>query len=124
MKFLWTTINVRNLDESISFYSNLLDLKVLKRFPAGPGIEIVFMGNSIENETLIEFIQDSKNSNINLCESVSIGFSVESIDEILETVKNRSISIINGPIETSDLKFIFIKDPNGMTIQFVENIIK
>ena len=40
MKYLWTTINVKDLDESIAFYSDLLGLKVQSRFPAGPGMEI------------------------------------------------------------------------------------
>ena len=44
MKFLWTTIYVKNLDESIAFYANLVGLQVVKRFPAGPGMEIAFYG--------------------------------------------------------------------------------
>lgn len=39
MKFLWTAINVKNLDESIAFYSKLVGLQVVRRFPAGPGVE-------------------------------------------------------------------------------------
>ena len=58
MKFLWTTIYVKNLDESITFYSNLLGLKVVNRFPAGPGMEIAFMGNGINDETLVELMAD------------------------------------------------------------------
>jgi len=49
MKFLWTTIHVKNLEESIDFYSNLMGLQVARRFPAGPGIEIAFMGNGIDS---------------------------------------------------------------------------
>ena len=37
MKFLWTALYVKNLDESIAFYANLVGLQVVKRFPAGPG---------------------------------------------------------------------------------------
>ncbi len=75
MKFLWTTIIVKNLEESIEFYSNLLGLKVLQRFPAGPGKEIAFMGNGIENETLVELLVDSNNSTVNHSESIFIGFA-------------------------------------------------
>lgn len=34
MKYLWTTINVKNMEESITFYSELAGLKMLNRFPA------------------------------------------------------------------------------------------
>ena len=36
MQFLWTTVYVKDLDESIAFYSDLAELKVQRRFPAGP----------------------------------------------------------------------------------------
>lgn len=42
MKFLWTTINVENLDESINFYSDLVELKVLKRIKDPDGLNVQF----------------------------------------------------------------------------------
>ncbi len=74
MKFLWTTIYVKNMDESIAFFTNLVGLKALKRFPARPGVEIAFMGNGVDNETLVELLADSKNSSVNFGEAISIVF--------------------------------------------------
>ena len=76
MKFLWTAIYVKNLDESIAFYSNLVGLQVLKRFPAGPGMEIAFMGNGMNNETVVELLADSNKSTVNYSEFISIGFAI------------------------------------------------
>ena len=109
MKFLWTTINVKNLDESIAFYSSLLGLKVLRRFPAGPGMEIAFMGNGFDNETTVELMADSKKSGINFSECISIGFAVDSVDAMLETVKNKNIPVHGGTVETPAFKFFSIK---------------
>ena len=120
MKFLWTTIYVKNLDESIAFYSNLLGLQVLKRFPAGPGMEIAFMGNGIDNETLVELLADSNNSTVNFSEFISIGFAVDSVDAMLDTVKSKNIPVHNGPFETPGFKFFCIKDPNGLNVQFFQ----
>jgi len=120
MKFLWTTIHVTNLDESIAFYSDLLKLKVLKRFHAGPGMEIAFMGNGIEDETMVELLADSKNSTVNFSEFISIGFAVDSADEMMDTVKGKNIPVHTGPIETPGFKFFCIKDPNGLNIQFFQ----
>jgi lactoylglutathione lyase len=120
MKFLWTTIYVTNLDESVAFYTDLVGLQVMSRFPAGPGIEIAFMGNGTDNETMVELLADSNNSNVNFTEFLSAGFAVESADAMLEIVKSKNIPVHNGPIETPSFKFFTIKDPNGLNIQFFQ----
>ena len=120
MKFLWTTINVKNLDESVAFYSDLAGLQVLQRFPAGPGVEIVFMGNGSDNETMVELLLDSSHTEVNFSESISIGFAVDSADAMLETVKRKDIPVHSGPVETPGFKFFCIKDPNGLNVQFFQ----
>ncbi len=120
MKFLWTTMYVKNLEESISFYSSLVGLQVLQRFPAGPGMEIAFMGNGNDNETLVELMADSNKSTVSFGESISIGFAVDSVDVMLDTVKSKNTSLHSGPFETPAFKFFCIKDPNGLNVQFFE----
>lgn len=120
MKFLWTTIYVKDLEESIAFYSNLVGLQVLKRFPAGPGREIAFMGNGINEETLVELLADSNNSAVSFSEFISIGFAVDSVDAMLDTVKSKNIPVHSGPVQTPSFKFFCIKDPNGLSVQFFQ----
>ena len=120
MKYLWTTINVENLDESINFYSDLAGLKVLKRFPAGPGIEIAFMGNDTENETLVELMADSSVGTVSFSQFISIGFAIDSVDAMLDTLKSKNISVCSGPVETPGFKFFGIKDPDGFIVQFFQ----
>lgn len=120
MKFLWTTIHVKNLDESITFYSNLVGLQMLKRFPAGPGMEIVFMGNGMNDETLVELLADSNNNTVKHSESISLGFAVGSVDAMLDMVKGKNIPIHSGPFETSAFRFFTIQDPNGLNVQFFQ----
>ena len=121
MKFLWATIYVKNLDESIDFYSDLVGLQVVKRFPAGPGIEIAFMGNGIDNETLVELLVDNSKNTVNASEFISLGFAVDSVNAMLETVKRHNIPVHTEPVETpSGSKFFCIKDPNGLIVQFFQ----
>ena len=120
MKFLWTTLYVKKLEESIAFYSNLLGLQVVRRFNAGPGIEIAFMGNGIEDETLVELLADSNNKAVTYSEFISIGFAVDSLDIMLDIVKRENISIHTGPFETPGSKYFCIKDPNGLNVQFFQ----
>jgi lactoylglutathione lyase len=120
MKFLWTTIYVKDTEESITFYSNLLGLQVQKRFTAGPGVEITFMGNNTDNETLVELLADTKNKEVDFGEFISIGFAVDSIDTMLDTIKSYNIPVHNGPVETPGSKFFSIKDPNGLSVQLFQ----
>jgi lactoylglutathione lyase len=93
---------------------------VLKRFPAGPSMEIAFMGNGITDETLVELLADSNNSTVNFSEFISIGFAVDSVDTMLDTIKSKNIPVHTGPIETPRSKFFYIKDPNGLNVQFFQ----
>ena len=120
MKYLWTTINVKDMNASIAFYSDLVGLKALNRFPAGPGKEITFMGNGVDGETTVELLSDANLASIACGESISLGFAVTSMDEMMKNVETRNIPVQSGPFETPAFKFFTIKDPDGWNIQFFE----
>lgn len=122
MKFLWTSVYVNDLEESIAFYSDLLVLKVLRRFIAGSGKEIAFLGNGDSDETLVELLLDRNNNVVQHSNYISIGFAVDSVDTMLEIVKSKNIAVNSGPVETPDSKFFTVKDPNGLSIQFFQRI--
>ncbi|SKB25627.1 lactoylglutathione lyase [Acetoanaerobium noterae] len=122
MAFIWSTLNVKNLDESIKFYVELLELEVTNRFKAGPETEIAFLGNQ---STKIELIENAGKSSIEIGEDISWGFSVVSLDKIISVLNEKNIPILKGPIQPNpNIKFIYIKDPNGMNIQLVEGSIQ
>ena len=120
MKFLWTAIDVKDLNESVAFYEDLVGLKALRRFPAGPTTEIAMMGNGVDGETLVELIYDSTRGDVGYTEHISIGFAVESIADMLDVVKGSGIPVHSGPIETPRSKFFYVKDPNGVMVQFFQ----
>ena len=55
MKYLWTSLFVKDLEKSIDFYEKVTGLKVARRFQGGPGTEIAFM-QSEDTETKVELI--------------------------------------------------------------------
>jgi lactoylglutathione lyase len=119
MKFGWSTLRVKNLDESIKFYSDIIGLEVVNRFMAGSG-EIAFLG---EGETKIELICDGESRDTVVGNDISWGFVVESLDKVLTLVKEKGINIDSGPVQPNPhIRFFMIKDPNGMKIQLAENI--
>ncbi|MGI6145121.1 MAG: VOC family protein [Clostridia bacterium] len=120
MKFCWSTIKVKNMEESLKFYQEIVGLKLNNRFKAGPGSEIAFLG---DGETKIELFYDEEIKEVNIGEDVSWGFVVDSVDEMIKFVQEKGIPIQSGPIQPNPhIKFFFITDPNGLKIQFVENI--
>lgn len=119
MKFAHTTINVKDMDESLKFYQEVVGLPIVRRFPAGPDMEIAFLG---EGETLVELIYNMNNTDINIGEDISLGFSVESADKAMEEVMAKGIELHSGPFQPNPAtKFFFVVDPNGVKIQFIQH---
>jgi lactoylglutathione lyase len=84
-------------------------------------MEIAFMG---EGETKVELIYNGKSKDISIGEDISLGFEVDSAEEMMTAVKEKGVEIHSGPFQPNPhVKFFFVLDPNGLKIQFVENII-
>lgn len=119
MKLLWNTIHVNNLEKSIEFYKNILKLELTRQFNAGP-LEIAFLN---AGDVEIELIENKSENNISHSENISMGFKVDSVNAMIEEIKSKGINIHSGPFEPNPhIKFFFIKDPNGVLIQLVEEI--
>ncbi|MCT8974970.1 VOC family protein [Clostridium sp. CX1] len=120
MKFCWSTLMVKNLEESLRFYRDIVGLNVDRRFNAGPGIEIVFLG---DGETKIELICNEALKDVNYGHDISLGFEVNSVDEMMAYIKEKGMDIYSGPFQPNPhTRFFYVLDPNGLKIQFVENI--
>jgi len=120
MKFCWITLTVKNMEESIKFYHELLGVEIAERFKAGEDVEIAMLGEA--NKPKVELIHYKNNSVTAQASGLSIGFQVESLDKALEYVKEKNIPIKRGPFSPSPItRFFFIEDPNGIEIQIVEH---
>lgn len=108
------------MNESLKFYEEIVGLTLNKRFNAGPGMEIAFLG---DGETKVELICNENNKEISVGKDISWGFQVKSLDEMIKLIKDKGISVESGPVQPNPhTKFFFIKDPNGLKIQFVETM--
>ena len=120
MKFCWCTIMVKDMEESIKFYQEFVGLQVKRRFPAGPGMEIAFMG---DGETEVELISNEAKKEVTIGQDISLGFEVKSVDEMIRMVNEKGLAIHSGPFQPNEhVKFFYVMDPNGLKIQFVENM--
>jgi lactoylglutathione lyase len=120
MKFCWCTMTVRNMEESLKFYQEIVGLPINRRFAAGPTSEIAFLG---DDETKVELICDGGNKKSDIGHDISLGFEVDSLDDKLKFVRDSGVEIESGPVQPNPhVKFFFVKDPNGVRIQFVQNM--
>ena len=120
MKFCWVTLNVSDMKKSIEFYTKIIGLKIERRFNVGPDTEICFLG---EGETKVELICDSDIELDFIGGGISMGFETESMENFIETLKKKNLTIHSGPFQPNpDIKFLFLKDPDGFKVQIVENI--
>ena len=118
MKFCWCTIRVGNMDRSLEFYQNIIGLEISERFTVGENIDVVFLG---EGETKVELIHDPDKAPTDSPYGITLGFEVDSLDDQLDFVKNKGIDVVEGPLQPAPgIKFFFVKDPDGVNIQFVE----
>lgn len=120
MTFCWATINVKDMGNSLQFYQDILGLHLNKKMNPNPDMELAFLG---AGDTQVELIYNAKNSDISFGKDISLGFTVESIEHVTSLLKQRNIAIHSGPFQPNpSIKFIYVLDPNGLKIQFVENI--
>jgi len=111
---------VKDMEESLKFYREIVGLEVANRFKAGPGIEIAFLG---EGETKVELICSEALKEQNMGQDITLGFEVDSLDSMIEFVKEKGIAIESGPFQPNPrTRFFYVADPNGLKIQFVENL--
>ena len=120
MKFCWSTLRVSDMEKSLQFYTEVIGLAVVNRFTAGPGLEIAFLG---QGETQVELICDGSGRTVSIGEDISWGFEVSSLEESLALLSLKGIPIEAGPIQPNPgIRFLYIRDPDGMKIQLVEHL--
>jgi len=118
MKFLWTTLQVKDMAASLDFYQGFVGLKLNQRHLAGPEVEMAFLG---EGDTQVELICSKSISHETGGKGISIGFRVDSLEEILKNVSQKGILITREIYQPNPhVRFFFVEDPDGYQVQFVE----
>ncbi|MBC8081096.1 MAG: VOC family protein [Gorillibacterium sp.] len=118
MKFCWSTIRVSNMEVSLAFYQEIVGLRLTRRLESRPGVEIAFLG---DGETQVELVSYKENQEVNLGQDISLGFLVESVDEMMKFAEEKGLAIHSGPFQPNKhIKFFYVLDPDGLKIQFVE----
>lgn len=116
MKIAHVTIQTDKFDEEVRFYEEQTELKVQRDMrPAGRSM--VFLADAA-GDTCIEIIEnkdaaDSGNPNF------SIGFHTDDVAGKREALAAAGYDVTPMITPMPDVKFFFVKDPAGVTVQFI-----
>jgi lactoylglutathione lyase len=125
MRILHTMLRVGDLDKSIGFYSNVLDMKLLHRkdYPDGK-FTLAFVGHQDEADGAV--LELTHNWGVDRYE-IGTGFGHVAIEvddayEACERVKQRGGKVTReaGPMKHGSTVIAFVEDPDGYKIEFIQ----
>jgi len=119
MTINWTTLHIKDMDKSLAFYNGLLGLPVAERF-GPPEHQITMLGH--ETGTKLELLCGGASIDGPVGQGVSMGFTPDNMGELLEKLAAAGVAIPEPMSPNPSLRFYFIKDPDGYTVQLVENL--
>ena len=120
IKYLHTMVRVKNIEQSLEFYCNLLGLKEIRRKKSEEGkFTLVFLAAPKQEEVCVELTYNW-NSTENYTEGRNFGhlaFEVENIYQICEKLQKAGI-VINRP--PRDGRMAFIRSPDNISIELLQ----
>ncbi len=118
MNLSFVTINVRNIDDTVRFYSDVIGFRITRTFSPQPGMTITFMED--DQGHLLEFIGNDKGDTFS-GKGISLGFYVDDMAKTLAHLEHHKVEILSGPIKTgSGVELLHARDLNGVELGFVE----
>jgi lactoylglutathione lyase len=123
MKFLHTSITVRHMDESLTFYTEVLGLEFERRrtIPENHA-EIAFVRDPASGAR-IELTHWEGKDQFDLGEQLDhLAFEVPDLDRFLLKMRTKNVRVAKEPYRLSggSSRIAFILDPNDVWIELIE----
>ena len=126
MKFLHTMIRVKDIDASLKFYTEVLDMELDKKKRLDD-CWLYFL-NDKEGTCQIELTYNDETPEGGYEIGSGFGhfaFSVESLDDFSAKIENLGYEYLYEPFDLNGkgTKIAFIKDPDGYEIELIEKVV-
>ena len=124
MRILHTMIRVTDLNKSIAFYIDVLEMKLLRQkdYPDGK-FTLAFVGYGNESEeTVIELTHNWDTNEYDIGNAFGhIAIEVDDVYKACESMKKTGGKIIReaGPMNAGTTIIAFIEDPDGYQIELI-----
>ncbi|MDF3085585.1 lactoylglutathione lyase [Burkholderia sola] len=125
MRLLHTMLRVGDLDRSIKFYTELLDMKLLRRedYPEGK-FTLAFVGYEDESTgTVIELTHNWETPSYDLGNGFGhLAVAVDDAYAACEKIKAQGGKVTReaGPMKHGTTVIAFVEDPDGYKIEFIQ----
>ncbi|MDL2319224.1 VOC family protein [Eubacteriales bacterium OttesenSCG-928-A19] len=114
MNYLWTTLHIRDVQRSLSFYRDLLGMRVDSHSKGQP--EIIMLGEA--GGPLLELLRDEYLPD-GLGKGMSVGYQVDDLDAYLAKARAADYAV-SEPFVLPEMRFAFVTDPDGYQVQLVQ----
>ena len=125
MRILHTMLRVGDLDRSLKFYTEVLDMRVLRRsdYPDGR-FTLAFVGYQDESEgAVLELTHNWDTSSYELGNAYGhIALEVDDAAAACARVEARGGKVVRpaGPMKHGTTVIAFVEDPDGYKIEFIQ----
>ena len=125
MRLLHTMLRVGNLERSLDFYQNVLNMQLLRRrdYPEGR-FTLAFVGYGDEaDHTVLELTHNWDTESYDLGEAYGhIAIEVDDAYAACERVKEMGGKVVReaGPMKHGTTVIAFVEDPDGYKIEFIQ----
>ena len=123
MKIAHTSITVKNMEESLKFYCDIVGLKFVSRreIPEN-NAEIAFVEGDPGGSALELTYWSEKKDWVDGDQLDHLAFAVPDVQKSVEYFRGKGVEIAKEPysLKGSKSKIAFIKDPNGIWIELIE----
>jgi len=119
MKFLHTMVRVKDLDQSIDFFTRILGLIETKRKEYAEGrFTLIYLATAPgEPEVELTYNWDREEDYTSGNNFGHLAFSVENIYEYCQMLMDKGVTILRPP---RDGHMAFIRTPDGISIEFLQ----
>jgi len=126
MRMLHTMLRVGNLGRSLSFYCDVLGMKLLRRkdYPDGK-FTLAFVGYGDEHDTtVLELTHNWDTERYDLGNAyghVALGF--DDIYEACDALRTKGAKIVRepGPMKHGTTHIAFVEDPDGYKVELIQH---
>ena len=120
MRLAHTMIRVKDLEETIRFYTDFLELREVRRSPIGDEATLVFVTDA-EESYYIELTYNHDGRDYDRGNQFGhLAFHVDDLESWVEKVEAAGMWFRRSK-PGGRSKYIFIKDPNGYDIEILEH---
>jgi lactoylglutathione lyase len=120
-KLLHTRMRVNDLERTVKFYEQALDLKVARRSVSPRGAQIVFLATPNSDEE-IEICQLPNSPSVQVQpDLMHLAFEVDDLTAFAVKLERKGYKLSDGPTKTSSGSIIaFIDAPEGYEVELIQ----